>query len=103
MPHRPDGRPAGAPTVTSSRCQALFGARSVKWLGGIRVQEQPSENHFQLRSDRLFAPQIRPPDVEPSSSTVPGETVCPPAGRQMPAFTPDPLLYVRNHGTGTRA
>ena len=35
-----------------------IGARSVKWLGAIHVQEEPSANHFQARSYKLFPPHI---------------------------------------------
>src|SRR5262245_53484073 len=34
-----------------------IGARSVKWLGHVRVQAEPTDNHFQ-RAYRLFAPQV---------------------------------------------
>ena len=37
-----------------------IGARSVKWLSGVRVQTTPSENYFQTRAYRLFAPQVTP-------------------------------------------
>ena len=34
------------------------GARSVKWLGAIRVQNQPSDNYFQREDYKLFPPGI---------------------------------------------
>lgn len=40
-----------------------IGARSVKWLGTITAQDQPSTNYFQARAYRLFAPQVRPENV----------------------------------------
>jgi sulfite oxidase len=39
------------------------GARSVKWLAEIRVRREPSENYFQRRAYRLFAPQVGPENV----------------------------------------
>lgn len=36
-----------------------IGARSVKWLANIHVQEEPSSNYFQRRAYRLFPPEIR--------------------------------------------
>ncbi|MHB1571571.1 MAG: molybdopterin-dependent oxidoreductase [Solirubrobacteraceae bacterium] len=41
-----------------------IGARSVKWLAAIRVQRMPSDNYFQRRSYRLFAPHVNPSNVE---------------------------------------
>ncbi len=35
-----------------------IGARSVKWLSQIVVQERPSTNHYQARSYKLFPPHI---------------------------------------------
>jgi sulfite oxidase len=34
-----------------------IGARSVKWLERITVQDEPSQNYFQRRAYRLFSPQ----------------------------------------------
>jgi sulfite oxidase len=39
-----------------------IGARSVKWLTEIRLQEEPSDNYFQAVAYRLF-----PPDVDQSN------------------------------------
>ncbi len=36
----------------------VLGARSVKWLGEIRVSERPSDNYFQARDYKLFPPDI---------------------------------------------
>jgi sulfite oxidase len=36
-----------------------IGARSVKWLANIHVQEEPSTNYFQRCAYRLFSPQVR--------------------------------------------
>lgn len=35
----------------------FIGARSVKWLERITVQDEPSQNYFQRRAYRLFSPQ----------------------------------------------
>lgn len=35
-----------------------IGARSVKWLGGIRVQGEPSQNYFQAHAYKLFSPSV---------------------------------------------
>lgn len=36
-----------------------IGARSVKWLGKIMLQEEPSENFYQRRAYRMFPPEVR--------------------------------------------
>jgi len=36
------------------------GARSVKWLANIHVQEQPSTNYFQRKAYKLFPPDVLP-------------------------------------------
>jgi sulfite oxidase len=35
-----------------------IGARSVKWLGEIRLQAEPSDNWYQARSYKLFPPHV---------------------------------------------
>jgi sulfite oxidase len=40
-----------------------IGARSVKWLTQIRLRSTPSENYFQARAYRLFAPEVGPENV----------------------------------------
>lgn len=35
-----------------------IGARSVKWLARITLQEQPSDNYYQQRSYKIFPPEI---------------------------------------------
>jgi sulfite oxidase len=40
-----------------------IGARSVKWLSEILVRQTPSENYFQARAYRLFAPDVRAENV----------------------------------------
>ncbi|WP_242527259.1 sulfite oxidase [Ktedonosporobacter rubrisoli] len=36
-----------------------IGARSVKWLANITLQEEPSSNYYQARAYKLFPPHIR--------------------------------------------
>jgi sulfite oxidase len=43
-----------------------IGARSVKWLATIAVQDQPSTNYFQARTYRLYPSRVR-------SETTPGQ------------------------------
>jgi sulfite oxidase len=40
-----------------------IGARSVKWLAEIRLRRTPSDNYFQARAYRLFAPGVGPESV----------------------------------------
>jgi sulfite oxidase len=35
-----------------------LGARSVKWLGSIRLQEEPSSNYYQAYAYKLFPPEV---------------------------------------------
>jgi sulfite oxidase len=41
-----------------------IGARSVKWLDRITVQNEPSQNYFQNHAYRLFAPYVSPETVK---------------------------------------
>ena len=41
-----------------------IGARSVKWLKRITVQAEPSQNYFQRKAYRLFAPQVQADSVQ---------------------------------------
>ena len=41
-----------------------IGARSVKWLDRITVQDKPSQNYFQNHAYRLFAPHVSPETVK---------------------------------------
>jgi len=50
-----------------------IGARSVKWLKAIRVQREPSENYFQRRSYRLFAPDVNSSEVDSDRGLMLGE------------------------------
>jgi sulfite oxidase len=35
-----------------------IGARSVKWLGGITLQKEPSSNYYQAHAYKLFPPHV---------------------------------------------
>ena len=50
-----------------------IGARSVKWLAQITVQNEPSQNYFQSHAYRLFAPHMRPETVEWEDGVMLGE------------------------------
>ncbi|MFI5134931.1 MAG: molybdopterin-dependent oxidoreductase, partial [Chitinophagales bacterium] len=50
-----------------------IGARSVKWLKRITLQEQPSENYFQARTYQLFPPHINREAAESYSGIQLGE------------------------------
>jgi sulfite oxidase len=50
-----------------------IGARSVKWLDRITVQDEPSQNYFQSHAYRLFAPHMRPETVEWEEGVMLGE------------------------------
>ena len=42
-----------------------IGARSVKWLRGIRLQAEPSDNYFQSKVYRLFPPHAKAETARP--------------------------------------
>lgn len=50
------------------------GARSVKWLIRITVQDEPSQNPFHARDYRLFPPDVREEDADFEQSVPLGET-----------------------------
>ncbi|HYG61204.1 MAG TPA: molybdopterin-dependent oxidoreductase [Thermoanaerobaculia bacterium] len=68
-----------------------IGARSVKWLSAITVQDEPSGNYFQAKAYRLFGPQVSAQDVDWESGLMLGElpvnsVICAPAeGETVPA------------------
>jgi len=68
-----------------------IGARSVKWLTHIHVQAEPSDNYFQAKAYRLFAPHITPETVQwdaglPLSEQSLNAVICEPqAGDVLPA------------------
>lgn len=61
-----------------------IGARSVKWLQRISVQETPSDNYFQAHAYKLFPPDVRADTVDWSGGKMLGEmnitsVICRPA------------------------
>jgi sulfite oxidase len=50
-----------------------IGARSVKWLARIIVQEQPSHNYYQARAYKLFAGHVTPESVDWAAGMMLGE------------------------------
>jgi sulfite oxidase len=50
-----------------------IGARSVKWLARITVQEGPSDNYFQAKAYRLFPPHFGPDNVDWEKGLMLGE------------------------------
>jgi sulfite oxidase len=50
-----------------------IGARSVKWLERIIVQAEPSQNYFQRKAYRLFAPEVRANNVKWDEGMMLGE------------------------------
>lgn len=61
-----------------------IGARSVKWVGSVTVQDEPSDNHYQARSYKLFPPHVGPDDADWSRGLMLGElsinsAICRPA------------------------
>ncbi|MBI3942523.1 MAG: molybdopterin-dependent oxidoreductase [Chloroflexi bacterium] len=51
-----------------------IGARSVKWLGQITLQENPSTNYFQAHAYKLFSPQVRAENADWEKGIMLGET-----------------------------
>ena len=41
-----------------------IGARSVKWLGRLTLQDEPSQNHYQQRAYKIFPPEITSETVD---------------------------------------
>jgi len=50
-----------------------IGARSVKWLSSIHLQEEPSTNYFQAHAYKLFPPHITPQSVNWNKGEMLGE------------------------------
>lgn len=50
-----------------------YGARSVKWLSGITLQEAPSDNYFQAHEYKLFPPNATEETVDYSEGLMLGE------------------------------
>ena len=72
-----------------------IGARSVKWVTAIRVQEVPSENYFQASDYRILPPETNPDTVAAgegiSLSSLPlnCDILVPSDGAEIPAGPPD--------------
>lgn len=71
-----------------------IGARSVKWLGAITLQTQPSDNYFQARAYKLFPPEATPETADWEAAPMLGDlalsaVIC----RPLPnaAFTAGPV------------
>src|SRR5215204_1467256 len=68
-----------------------IGARSVKWLANIRVQEEPSSNYYQTHAYKLFPPQVDEETADWSKGLMLGElsvnsVICQPADEEtLPA------------------
>lgn len=61
-----------------------IGARSVKWVGSVTVQDEPSKNHYQARSYKLFPPHVGPETADWPRGLMLGElsvtsAICSPA------------------------
>jgi sulfite oxidase len=61
-----------------------IGARSVKWLSGITLQEDPSDNYFQAHEYKLFPPYVTEETIDYSEGFALGEislnaVICSPA------------------------
>jgi sulfite oxidase len=61
-----------------------IGARNVKWLSGISLQQDPSDNHYQAREYKLFPPHMTAETADFSRGEMLGEiplnsVVCDPA------------------------
>ena len=68
-----------------------IGARSVKWISRITLQENPSDNYFQAKAYRLFPPSVTPDSVDWETGMMLGESpvnsvICSPEpGARLPA------------------
>lgn len=57
--------------IYSAGC--YIGARSVKWLSGITLQEEPSDNHFRAHEYKLFPPDATEETADLSEGMMLGE------------------------------
>jgi sulfite oxidase len=81
-----------------------IGARSVKWLGEISVQDAPSDNYFQAVAYRLFPPDAEASTARDEDGRMLGElfssaAICAPlAGDELPADQALLRGYAVGHG-----
>jgi sulfite oxidase len=81
-----------------------IGARSVKWLGQITVQNEPSMNYFQRRAYKLFPPNVTMDNVNWDEGIMMGENslnavICHPfPGDVLPAGEVTFLGYAMSDG-----
>lgn len=81
-----------------------IGARSVKWLGQITAQSEPSMNYFQRRAYKLFPPNVTPENVKWEEGIMLGENslnavICHPfPGDVLPAGKITVLGYAMSDG-----
>jgi sulfite oxidase len=64
-----------------------IGARSVKWLASISIQEEPSSNYYQTHAYKLFPPQVDEETADWSKGLMLGElsvnsVICQPADEE---------------------
>jgi len=68
---------ADLPVVHGAPLRGLIGgyigARSVKWLSEIRVQDTPSDNYYQQVAYKLFPPHVSPETVDYEQGLMLGE------------------------------
>ncbi len=75
-----------------------IGARSVKWLGEISVQDEPSSNYFQTSAYKVFPPEVTAETAdwagaEPLGEILTNSAICEP--RDGAAIAAGTLLMVR--------
>jgi len=84
-----------------------IGARSVKWLASIRVQEAPSDNYYQARAYKLFPHHVGPADADWSRGLMLGELSLtsaigrPVDGEEVPAGATTVIGYAMAGGDRT--
>lgn len=85
----------------------VIGARSVKWLARITLQDEPSHNYFQRRAYRLYPASATPEAHDPDSALMLHElpvssAICQPAhGARLPAGRLTVRGYALTGGTRT--
>jgi sulfite oxidase len=78
-----------------------IGARSVKWLSTVTLQEEPSDNYFQAKAYRLFPPGVDHHNVDWDSGLMLGPfnvnsvITSPAEGASLPVGRPTGTIAVR--------